>query len=972
MYVFIAFPILLLSTLLLNTVFNPKNRIAYILGMLIIGYANIVLIAEIASLLNLILPFFYLGVQIIFALIAWLAWRRSGKPSLLGPFAGGKWKIWKEFPTIQEKPALYILAVGVVLVYLLNAVIILVVPQNNYDSMTYHLSRVGYWMQHQSLSPWPTPNPRQTTSPINAELGLLWTTLLLGSDRLTGFVQWFSAVGIAIAICGIARLMGAKRSQGVFASLLWMTFPQIVLQSTTTQNDLVISFFFVSMLYFLFLGIRQEKVEGLILSGISFGLALGTKATFFIILPGFGITLLIIWAYTGRVGFKELLKWGIASLVGIGLLGLFSYVQNYAHYGDPFSIPEWTGYITNPGMGGSRLESGLTKLTLYVSNFLDCTGIPNGISETVIGWKTDFLKEILFESGIPFRINQIYSSAVLLGSSNVIHEDTSWFGLFSFLIFPATLYQFYQGFQKHDYIRLGLAVTGIGFWVTLSFLMGWTPYRVRYFVLAVSILAPLLAFLYQSAANRKIIFELIAIFASWILVSTVLQNATKPLVGPNAIWGLPREEIRLLTNPKMVPVLEMVKENVPANAVLATRLGVDHWDYVLFGDCFEKTIIQLDPNYLGIDEGLINESGADYVLLAPRERPFLEPPSIFIWVGEVDGWYLFEVSEVESINNPREINQKLIGQRDDKGLLEIDQALVGIVGLTELFSTDWGVEQYEGDGFMWLGENLNQGLRGFLWSEIEMPVELIFYLEPGPSREDTKRSFRVASYRYGSYGPIREGAFVKEFQIDRPMRYEMVVDLQKGLNEFRIFDLDRATIPILPNGDTRPLLARLNQIEVVPFENDPKIILLSASLVGGIRVSEQYPAEWGLEYANGRPFLWLGEGLDQGFRGFLWADREMLANIVLHLIPGPSREDSKREVEISYGRYGYYEDSNLLSMVIEFDGPIEYKMKVKLHKGLNQIELASLDEADIEILPNGDTRPLLIQLVGIDIQTLNE
>jgi len=123
-----------------------------------------------------------------------------------------------------------ILVIGVVLVYLTGAVLIIFVPQNNYDSMTYHLSRVGYWMQHQSLTPWPTPNPRQTTSPLNAELGILWTTLLTRSDRLAGFVQWFSAIGTALAIYGISQLMGVKRYQGVFASFLWMTFPPIVLQ----------------------------------------------------------------------------------------------------------------------------------------------------------------------------------------------------------------------------------------------------------------------------------------------------------------------------------------------------------------------------------------------------------------------------------------------------------------------------------------------------------------------------------------------------------------------------------------------------------------------------------------------------------------------------------------------------------------------------------------------------------------------
>ena len=39
---------------------------------------------------------------------------------------------------------------------------------------------------------------------------------------------------------------------------------------------------------------------------------------------------------------------------------------------------------------------------------------------------------------------------------------------------------------------------------------------------------------------------------------------------------------------------------------------------------------------------------------------------------------------------------------------------------------------------------------------------------------------------------------------------------------------------------------------------------------------------------------------------------------------------------------------------------------------MNMLELASLDEADIEILPNGDIRPLLVQLVKIEVLPIHE
>ena len=198
------------SVVFLNALIRHVSRTSYALSLFLFIYAILVFLVEIASIFHTITIPFLLSSLFVICILSWLIWRRQGKPSLLGPFQDGKWAIWREFPPFRSHPALYLLAFGVIVVYIFGAYLIIAFPQHNYDSMTYHLSRVGYWMQHQTLAPWPTPNPRQTTSPINAELGLMWTMLLWGTDQLTGFVQWFSAIGIAFAIFGLARFIGQR------------------------------------------------------------------------------------------------------------------------------------------------------------------------------------------------------------------------------------------------------------------------------------------------------------------------------------------------------------------------------------------------------------------------------------------------------------------------------------------------------------------------------------------------------------------------------------------------------------------------------------------------------------------------------------------------------------------------------------------------------------------------------------------
>ena len=46
---------------------------------------------------------------------------------------------------------------------------------------------------------------------MNAELGVLWTVLWSGTDRLSGFVQWISVPVIMLAIYGLTRLLGYSR-----------------------------------------------------------------------------------------------------------------------------------------------------------------------------------------------------------------------------------------------------------------------------------------------------------------------------------------------------------------------------------------------------------------------------------------------------------------------------------------------------------------------------------------------------------------------------------------------------------------------------------------------------------------------------------------------------------------------------------------------------------------------------------------
>jgi hypothetical protein len=71
-------------------------------------------------------------------------------------------------------------------------------------------------------------------------------------------------------------------------------------------------------------------------------------------------------------------------------------------------------------------------------------------------------------------------------------------------------------------------------------------------------------------------------------------------------------------------------------------------------------------------------------------------------------------------------------------------------------------------------------------------------------------------------------------------------------------------------------------------------------------------------------------------------------------------------------RIGNFPNRSDLSRRIIMDAGGEYPIKVKLHPGLQELWLRVLTEPTINILPNGDTRPLLVQLRGIEILPVDD
>jgi hypothetical protein len=164
-------------------------------------------------------------------------------------------------------------------------VVALAAAPNNWDSMVYHNARVMEWWDHGSVAPWDTLIDHQVRMPPLASYFKLALLGLTGNDVLFNLVQWaFFAFSILAAAALAARLVPSGRA-GPWAALLVATIPMAVLQSTSTQNDVVVAGYLLAAAFFF---LRAFAADGapfrdLALGGAAVGLGLATKGTAYLL-----------------------------------------------------------------------------------------------------------------------------------------------------------------------------------------------------------------------------------------------------------------------------------------------------------------------------------------------------------------------------------------------------------------------------------------------------------------------------------------------------------------------------------------------------------------------------------------------------------------------------------------------------------------------------------------------------------------
>jgi hypothetical protein len=608
--------------LLIGAILRLPTRPALLIGWFVLGYANIVLTAEIGGTFFLVgSRAFYLLFHLGMGIAAGGLWWRAGRPPLM-PLSRG-WPHWRDWwRSVKTYPLLWGLGAGVALAYLVGAVVIVVSPPNTPDAMTYHLSRVGYWLQHRSLYHWSTFDLRQTAFPINYELGLLWITTFVRNDMLVGFVQWAAVPVMMAGVVGLARIMGRTRPEAMFAALLLSTFPGVMLHTLSIKNDLLLGTLLVGALYLLLLGLRDRRRGLLVIAALAVGIAAGVKTTLMMLGPGLAVwALLLGWQY----GFGRLVRWGVMCAAAFLLLGSYNYALNWIAYGHPLGTPE---FVQEESTSDASSIDLITNMARYTYQAADTSGLPASVHRA----KARLARSLFDLLGIPVTSDAAARVQFDLDEQPLMINNRTWLGPVGAVLLLAVIPYTISAVRRRDVIRLGLVLMAWSFFVVLSLTVAWSPFKGRYVVMVAAVLAPLMAAWYRAPLPIRWGTSALALY---MVAAAVTMNARAPLTGEDAIWGQTRIFLQSRGGWRAT-VLRRVDRVVPPDATLALYLGRGDWDYPFFGAHFTRTLIPIYPYPAQIDEAWLVEHHVDYVLVRDILLVSTLPPSLVVRAQEMN------------------------------------------------------------------------------------------------------------------------------------------------------------------------------------------------------------------------------------------------------------------------------------------------------------------------------------------------
>ena len=604
--------------LALAALFRPRSLAELVLAAYLVGFAEVVALVLVLSPFGAVRrPVLLLGMVGICA-VAVGAWVRAGRPR---PAVRLPRRLADALP-VAALAGVVVAAFAYVLVLGLGT------PPNTVDSLVYHLARAALWRQQGSAGYIDAAyDERLNANPPNAELAVGFVLELTRDERFASLVQLASALACAVAVFALARRIGLLRGEALFGALLFLTLPIVLLQSSTTLNDLVVVAPLLSATVFV-LGSERRL---LLLVALATALAIGTKLTAILALPIVVVVALVAVPKDSRT--TRLAAVATGALVGsywywvnlletgkvlgdrqdTGLIAIGDFRENllagYARILDAFELPgaEGASKWVLPGLAHSDAFVYVIAAAVLLVLLL----VPRGERRSRRGAALAAAGLALLPLAVPpasyglwrvfAKLHDLFGGTAALlpvgewPPQTVASDTFSWFGPVGLFLILGSCVVGVVGYRRSvlEGVGLVLATAPLLWWVLFSLTIGYDPLQGRFFVFPVALSASVWG---TALRVRPIAWAVVAVAACTTLLTLVnslekpsglhlfAQRSTAP------VWRMPRWEVQATLRAEDAPLLRYLEEQVPRHASVGLMLGVDGLGYPAFGRHLERDV----------------------------------------------------------------------------------------------------------------------------------------------------------------------------------------------------------------------------------------------------------------------------------------------------------------------------------------------------------------------------------------------
>lgn len=405
-----------------------------------------------------------------------------------------------------------LIALGLLVILAALALVAALAEPSVLDALTYHLPRIGHWLQDGKIRALATPDARLNFVADLPDIVWAWLMGCLREGFRPAILAQAFGGGMALgATVGLARESGLGRGAALLAGGLLLGMANVAVQFTSAQTDLFTTGVFAASFYLWLVALRRG--EGSWLAGLGAGLALGAKGTLFYLAPS--AVLWVAW-----LAWQHRLPWGqwrrvlLAGAIGIAFFAGPAFLRNWSAYGGFLGPAPW---VKKHHQGFDSVSGQLHKiywnLTSSLAQNLEPQSQPDGL-RALSGTASQALARQL-PAKDPYTLAGLDRHTALgkILERTEPDADVASFGAVTLLLFlvgaGVAVFRW-----RHGSGRLAGA-WGAGvllFFLFFHFMHQWHPFAFRYFVLVAPWVAVVSAWGLEQLGGRWRL-------AAWILVA---------------------------------------------------------------------------------------------------------------------------------------------------------------------------------------------------------------------------------------------------------------------------------------------------------------------------------------------------------------------------------------------------------------------------------------------------------------------